>query len=187
MKMQALDRRTQALRGLAGSVDIVGPLDIAGPGGVSTSLGMQNERKNRELCWGSRSPAKPVGLVDESVELVLPSCDNAPRLLKLMGRLENRLHEHDSYGSVMRTAHLWDGSVTIKILMQPTKFSSLVIKLANMSEVERVEEGSHITNAFSSFPDEFGGSLVSNSRPTKSVRVTLKEADIARQEPQRLN
>ena len=182
MKIQALGRRPRALRELAGSVDIVGPLNIAGPGGVSTSLAMQNERKNRELCWRSRLPAKPVGLVDESVELVVPPCDNARRLLKLMGQLENRLHEDGSYGSIMRTAYLRDGGITIKVLMQPTKFSSLVIKLANMSEVERVEEESHVTGAFSSFPNKFGGPLVSNIRPTKNVRVTLKEVDIARRE-----
>lgn len=127
-------------------------------------------------------PVKPVGLVDESVELVLPPCDNARRLLKLMGQLENRLHEDDSYGSIMRTAYLRDGGITITILMRPIKISSLVIKLANMSEVERVEEGSHITGAFSSFPNKFEGPLVSSIRPTKSVRVTLKEADIARRE-----
>lgn len=174
MKIQNLGPRTQALRELAGSVDIIGPA------GVSTSLGMQNERKNRELCWRSRLPAKPVDLVDESVELVVPPCDNARRLLKLMGYLENRLCEDDSYGSVMRTAYLRDGGITITILMQPTKISSLVTKLANMSEVERVEEGSHMTGAFSSFPNKFWGSLVSGIRPTKNVRVTLKETDIAR-------
>ena len=51
-----------------------------------------------------------------------------------------------------------------------------------MSEVERVEEGSHITGAFASFPNKFGNPLVSSIRLAKSVRVTLKEADIARHE-----
>ena len=156
MKIQDLGRSTRALRELAGLVDIVGALNIAGPGGISTSLAMQDERKNRELCWRSRLLAKPVSLVDELVELVLPPCDNARRLLELMGRLENRLHEDDSYGSIMRTAYLRDGGITIKTLMQPTKFSSLVIKLANMSEGERVEEGSQVTGAFSSFPNKSG-------------------------------
>ncbi len=54
-----------------------------------------------------------MGLVDESVELVLPPCDNARRLLELMSRLANRLHEDDSYGSIMRTAYLRDGGITI--------------------------------------------------------------------------
>ena len=77
MKIQDLGRRAQALRGLIGSVD------IAGSARVSTSLGMRNERKNTELCWRSRLPAKPVGLGDESVELVIPLCDDARQLLKL--------------------------------------------------------------------------------------------------------
>ena len=168
MKIQDLGRSTRALRELAGLVDIVGALNIAGPGGSSTSLAMQDERKNRELCWRSRLLAKPVSLVDELVELVLPPCDNARRLLELMGRLENRLHEDDSYGSIMRTAYLRDGGITIKTLIQPTKFSSLVIKLANISEIERVEDGSQVIGAFPSFPNKFGGPLVSNIRPPKA-------------------
>ena len=51
-----------------------------------------------------------------------------------------------------------------------------------MAEVERVEERSHITGAFASFTNKFGNPLVSSTRLAKSVRVILKEADIARHE-----
>ncbi len=168
-----LGHRTQALRELADSIDIIRP------SGAMTLFEMQNERKNRELCWRSRLPAKPASSFEETVGLVIPPCDNASNLLSLMAQLEDSLHENDSYGSVMHTAYSNSGGTAIIILIQATKFSSLVIKLANMSEVERVENASDIRGSFSSFPNNFEVPLEPNTRPTKSVRVILNETDIA--------
>lgn len=168
-----LGRRTWALRELAGSLDMMRPAEVL------TSVETPNERKNRELCSASRFPRKPAGFGDESVELVIPPCGDAYQLWSLAGQLEDRLHEDDSYGSVMRTAYSVGSGTAITVLMQPPKFSSLVIKLANMPEVERVEEESDARGALCSFPDRLG---VLPGSPTKSVRVILVEADTARRE-----
>lgn len=171
-----LGHRIQALRGLADSLDIIRPAEVL------TSAGTPNERKNRELCWRSRLPTKAAGFVDESVELVIPPRGDAHQLWSLVGQLDDRLHEDDSYGSVMRTAYSVDSGTTITVAMQHHKFSNLVIKLANMREVEKVEEEPHARGAICSFPDKPRVLQGVSLTPTKSIRVILAEANRARRE-----
>lgn len=170
-----LGHRIRALRGLADSLDIITPAE------VFTSVVTPNERKNRELCGRSQLPTKPAGFVDESVELVIPPRSDVHQLWSLVGQLDDRLHEDDSYGSVMRTAYSVDSGTAITVAMQRHKFSSLVIKLANMREVERVEEESHAGGATCSFPDELRVLQEASIRPTKSIRLILVEANMARE------
>ena len=174
--MKELGRRTQALRELADSLDTIGS------DGLSASLETKNRRKNREVCWRSRLPVKPLGLVDESVELVVLPRSSTSQLLRFMGQLDERLLDTDNYGSILRTAYSWDSSVVITILMESAKLSNLVIKLANMSEVETVEEEPLATGVFSSTIEKFRGLPASSIRPSKRIRVTLKESILARQE-----
>jgi len=174
-----LGRRSQALRELADSLDIIGP---EGPDGLSASLETKNRRKNREVSWRSRLPVKPLGLLNESVELVVLPRGSTSQLLRFMGQLDERLLDTDNYGSILRTAYSSDGSITITILMESTKLSNLVIKLDIMPEVEKVEEELPARTIFSSTTEKFRGLPPSSIRPSKRIHVTLKEPILAWQE-----
>ena len=127
-------------------------------------------------------PVKPVGFVDESVGLVVLPCGNAHQLLRFMVQLYERLHDHDNYGSIVRGACSSDGSTAITILLQPAKLGNLVIKLANLPEVEKVEEEPLAGDAFDSFPKNVGGLLTSGISPSKRFCITLKETSMTRPE-----
>ncbi len=160
-------RRTSALRELADSLDILNPADFR------DQVGTKNERKNSELCWRSRLPVKPSGFDAESFELVVLPCGDAPRLLRFMGQLDGMLHDDDSYGDILRTAHTWEGGAVITIQLQPTKLSNLVLKMALIPEVDKVAEGPPETGAAFSFLQRFGNVLMSAISASKKICITL--------------
>ena len=83
--------------------ELVNSLTSPSSSGPSDSLVKNNELKKTQVYWRNRSPENPVGLVEEAVDLVIPSLDNASRLLRFIDQLEETLHDHDTYGSIMRT------------------------------------------------------------------------------------
>ena len=127
--MKEIGRKTQALRGLAGSLDIIDSKEFSEPE-------IKDRRENKEACWRSRLPVKSLGLPEAAVELVVLPCDGTYQLLRFMGQLDGMLHDPNSYGDILRTAHTWGCGTVIMIQMQPTKLSNLAIKLAIMPEVE---------------------------------------------------
>ena len=173
-----LGRKTQALRELADSLDIIGSDEL------SASLETKSRRKNREVCWRSRLPVKPLGLLDESVELVILPRGNTSQLLKFMGQLDERLLDIDNYGSILRTAYSSDGSIVITILMEPTKLSNLAMKLAIMPEVDKVEEELPEIGILPGYAKKFKALPASTIKPSKRFYATLKELILARQEPE---
>jgi len=175
--MKEIGRKTQALRGLADSLDIIYSKELSEPE-------TKDRRENREVSWRSRLPMRPLGLLNEAVELVVLPRDGTSQLLRFMGQLDERLLDPDNYGTILRTAYSWDGSVAIAILMEPTKLSNLVIKLAILPEVEKVEDELSARSIFSSTTKKFRGLPASSIRPSKRIHVTLKEPVLARQEPE---
>jgi len=150
---------------------------------LADSLDMENERKNRELCWRSRLPVKPAGLVDESVELVIPPSADAARLLRFMCRVEKSLHDnYDDYAGIMHTVGSCDRGVIITVSLGSIALSSLLEQLGNMPEVERVEEESLARDAFSSRGRKLGVLLNSSISPSKRFCITLKETSMTRPE-----
>ena len=172
-----VSRGSRALRELANTLDIVRP------SGPLTSYDIQNVRKNNDLCRRNRFPTSPMSSFDGSFNLVLPPDENCSKLLSFMGQLGETLYENDSYGTIMRTTYSGSRGTTITVLMEPTKFSSLVIKLANMPEVSRVEEQSYTADAYSNFPGRPEFMLGSSIEPDRGVRVRLQDAELVRQVP----
>ena len=128
-------------------------------------------------------PVKPLGLLDESVGLVVLPHGGTSQLLGFMGQLDEILLDTDSYGSVLRTAYSWDGSILITILMEPVKLDNLVTKLAIMPEIEKVEEELPAARGvFSSAIEKFRNLPASSINSSKRIYVTLKESILARQE-----
>jgi DNA-binding NarL/FixJ family response regulator len=135
----------------------------------------------RHVYWNRRSLEKRNRLSEEVVELVIPPTTNANQLLRFMCQLEEIFH--DDLASIICTAGSWNRRTTITILPHcATTPSTLVITLANMPEVEKVEEQPVAKGVLSSLTQKFGVLPRSSISPSKRIRVTLKETDIARQE-----
>ncbi len=175
-----LGRRTQLLRGLMDSPDILDPADFSDQGDTTNNI--KSKRKNRELCWRSRSSVKPVGFGSESFELVILSCGDASRLLRFMDQLDGMLHDSDSYGDILRIAYTCGRDTIVTIQMQPTKFSNLMLKMAIMPGVERVAKGPLATGILAIIPQKSGAQLLSGISLSKRIHVTLEEPILARRE-----
>ena len=115
------------------------------------------------------------------VDVTFPACNDSNRLFKLISQIESILRENNSYGSIMRTNYLIDGGMTIGLFMMPSKVSNLVMKLANMAEVERVEENLQSDDFHSTLPNRYKSIPLSNVGSSRSVRVTLKDSELVGQ------
>ncbi len=116
-------------------------------------------------------------VVKEAVELVIPPPSNVTQLLRFMCQLGEIL---DNSASIQWEAVSRDRDTVITILTQPATSSSLLIKLANMPEVDKVEELAG--DAFSSLPKRFGFLLkLGIISPSKRFRVTLEETGVAQE------
>lgn len=114
-------------------------------------------------------------VVKEAVELVIPPPDNVAQLLRFMCQLGEIL---DNSASILWEAVSRACDTVITILTQPATSSSLLIKLANMPEVDKVEE--LVGDAFSSLPKRFGFLLrLGIISPSKRFSVTLEETGVA--------
>jgi len=121
-------------------------------------------------------PNRPL-VVKEAVELVIPPPDNVAQLLRFMCQLGEILH--DDFTSIVWEAVSRDCGAVINFLTQPATSSSLLSKLANMPEVDKVEELAG--GVFSSLPKRFGFLLRLGISPSKRFSVTLKETSIAQE------
>ena len=175
-----LGRRAQLLEGLMDSLDIVDPADFSDQGDTTNNI--KSKRKNRQLCWRSRSSVKPVSFGSESFELGIPSCNDASRLLRFMGQLDGMLHDSDSYGDILRIAHTCGRDTIITIQMQPAKFSNLMLKMAIMPGVERLAKEPWTTGTLTIIPQKSEAQLLSGISLSKRIHITLKEPILARQE-----
>ncbi len=133
----------------------------------------------RQVYRISPSPKERDNVVEEAVELVVPPPVNAAQLLRFMCQLGEILH--DGFASIICTVGSWDRGTTITIRSYSTP-SSLLITLANMAEVEKIEEEPLARDIFPSFTKKLGLLPRSRISLSKRIHVTLKETDIARQE-----
>lgn len=138
----------------------------------------------REVYWSKQSPDYREDSAEEAVELVVPPPTNATRLLRFMCQLEESFHyNRDNYAYITHSVGSWNRGTVITILLQPSRLTSLLDKLGNITEVEKVEEEPVAKGAVSSLPKEFGVLPRSSISPSKRIRVTLKETSMASQKP----
>jgi len=134
----------------------------------------------RQVYRNRHSLKECSGLVEEAVELVIPPPADAAWLLRFMCHLEELLH--DDLASIICTVGSWDRGTVITIVPHSATLSSLLITLANMPEVEKVEEEPLERGTFSSFTKKFRLLPSLGINPSKRIRVTLKETGMARQQ-----
>ncbi len=102
----------------------------------------------------------------EVIELVISLPRNAARLFQFMCQLEELLHDYRAI--IISTIGSWAQAPVMTVQLKPDIVSSLLIKLASMPEVEKVEEQSLAGGAFAK-------KLTLRIRPSKRFSVTLKE------------
>ena len=138
-------------------------------------------RTIREVYRNRHSLKECAGLVEEVIELVIPRTVNAAQLLRFMCQLGEILHS--GFASIICTVGSWDRDTTITIRAHSADPSSLLLMLANMPEVAKVEEEPLTRYVFSSLHKKFRFLPKSSISPSKRLRVTLQETGMVRHEP----
>jgi len=134
----------------------------------------------RQVYRDTHSSKECYGLVEEAVELLIPPPVNATQIMRFMCQLAEILTEN--FASIICTVGSWDRGTVITIRQQPNTSSSLLFQLANMPEVEKVEEKPLARSVFPSFTKKVRFLPRLGINPGKRLHVTLKEADAVRQD-----
>ena len=134
----------------------------------------------RKVYQNRYPPKESAGLAEEMVELVIPPPANAACLMRFMYQLAEMFHD-DSASIVRMVVGSWDRGTVITTRPQPMTFSSFLIELANMPEVEKVEETGE--DSFQKHNQRMKAFRLAHSENSKkTMRVTLKETGLAGQE-----
>ncbi len=117
---------------------------------------------------------------EEVIELVVPPPANAAQLLRFMCQLTELLH--DGFASIICTVGSWDRGTTITIRSSSTTHSRFVIELANMAEVEKVEEAPMTKGVLPGFTKQLERLPRLGVNPCKRLHITLKETGTGNQQ-----
>jgi DNA-binding NarL/FixJ family response regulator len=125
-----------------------------------------------------KHPAKePADLAEEAIELVIPPPANIAQLMRFMRQLAEILH--DGFASIICMAGSWDRGTTIAVRPYATADSSLIVALAQLAGVEKVEEERIAEGAFPKLHKKLEFLPRLGVNPGTRLRVTLQDADIA--------
>jgi len=111
--------------------------------------------------------------VEEITELVVSPPVNPALLLKFMCDLGQMLPVN--FASIICTVGSWNKGNVITIRSDPDLTINLAIELANMPEVDRVEEQAIVKGSHSDLARKFDFSPRLGMNPTRRLYVTLKE------------
>ncbi|MFC1958222.1 response regulator transcription factor [Chloroflexota bacterium] len=134
----------------------------------------------RQVYQNKRSIEECDDLAEEAIELVIPPHCDAGYLFRFMHRLGVTFS--GDYASIIYTAGSWDRGSIVTIRAKPAISYSFLFQLANMPEVEKVEEVPVASSTFSSFTEKFGLKQRLGLNPGKRFQITLKEITAARPE-----
>jgi hypothetical protein len=107
---------------------------------------------SRRYDWISRLPQDKTSNSRMTVELLVETRGGAAQLVRFVHQLDEIIHEGaDYYGGILRTASLLDGITSITIMLEPGRLGELMISIAVLPEVEKVEDAVYDgQNSFSS-------------------------------------
>jgi len=135
----------------------------------------------RQVYQNRHSWQRCSGYVEEAVELVIPPPADASCLLRFMYRLEEIFH--DNFATIAHTVGSWHSGTVITVFLGPTTSPGLlVLKLANLPEVEKVEEKPLARDVFPSLAKSARFLPELSVSPSQRIRITLKEASMVRGE-----
>ncbi len=117
---------------------------------------------------------------EEVVELIIPPSVDNNRQLRFMCQLAEILR--DSFASIICTVGSWDSGTVITVRPYSMEQASIVMLLAHMPEVERVEEEMVTMSALPHLYRRTRFLPRLGIRPVQRLRVTLKEDSLVGQE-----
>jgi len=139
----------------------------------------------RQVYRNKRSLKDYESFIEEEIELVIPPPVNSAELMGFMCRLAEMLPEGKD--SIICTVGSWERGTISTIRLQSAASSGLVIELANMPEVERVEEESLAKVPLIGLSKKLGLSGGSGSNTSKRIRLTLRDTSVVSQRATVLN
>ena len=99
----------------------------------------EDSRRIDRISLPSRDTDSKFGM---TVDVLVETHGNSNQFLRFCHQLDEIIHEGaDSYGGILRTSTLWDGITCITIMLEPGRLGELMICLAVLPEVEKVEDG----------------------------------------------
>ncbi len=137
-----------------------------------------------EVCPRNYTPASRTGIVNEKVELAMPLGTDIGRLFGFTAAIEKELSNYDGQTTILSMRRICARGTVITMEIRDIELSNIMIKLANMSQVETAEEEPLAITLLplASFPNNLGGQLTSGVRPSKKIQVILRETDTVRRE-----
>lgn len=127
--------------------------------GVSDSPQKGGETRRWDVYRRNQLSGGKVCFGEQLIELVVPPSATPSQLMRFTVRLEEKLRHHDSCGDILRMIPSWSHGTAFTVMLQAAKLKGLLAKLANMSEIEKIEEELPVAGALSS--------------PTKRFQVRL--------------
>jgi len=109
---------------------------------------------------------------EEIVELIIPPPVNAPALFRFISQLGQLLQGR--FESILCTTGSWDKGTIIVIRANTRMPASLAIELANMAEVEKVEEAPALNSVASGSGDKFELLPRLGINPSRKLQLALK-------------
>jgi CheY-like chemotaxis protein len=157
--------------------DIIEQADIslqAGSEGflLKNSAGTMFIRTIRQIYRDSSDSRRSGSSSEEVVELIIPAPVDSARLFRFITELGNLLL--GSFESILGTTGSWDTGTVITIRGQTRMPYNLAIELANMSEVDRVEEVPSPKEVPASAAEDHELLHRLGINPTRRIRITLR-------------
>lgn len=112
------------------------------------------------------------------VDLIVVSPNDASMLASLVNQLQEILNDSESRGSIIRTLCPSLGIIAVTVEIEQSQFGNLMIKLAFLSDVERVDEELETQEEFVGSLAKYVSFTRSNIEPSKRICLVLKESDV---------
>lgn len=103
-----------------------------------------NQSGNQEarLNWIHHISGEALEKISNRVDIILESPDEDSHLRDFAGQLEEIISEiSEQYGGVLCSTELWKGVAFITLMLELDKLEKLVMQIALLPEVEKVDEG----------------------------------------------
>jgi hypothetical protein len=135
---------------------------------------------SRGIDWMYRLPRDESSRSGMTVDLLVETHGDQNQLGRFIRQLDEIIHEGaDFYGGILRSAALWDGVTSITIMLEPGRLGELMIRMAVLPEVEKVEDGTYYRQE-SFTADSMPGATrypINAMEPNK-IRVIMKKDSI---------
>ena len=132
--------------------------------------------------YGQYDQERPAASVSNKYELVMPLSTDIGRLFKFMVNVEEKLSDFGGQATILSHRRSPNPGFITTIEIRGAQLSDITNKLANMSEVEKVEEEPLAIANLPSSSSKPGGPLTSTTTHIKRIYLSLKETDTTRQE-----